>query len=136
VQETSTANNLAWIVQDLVASVPDMRHAVLASDDGLPMARSAALSPDDADVLAAVVAGLLSLARGAALRFGSGPPKRVLVEMPGAHLFVAGAGDGTCLASVTTESAELGVIAYEVVKRVAAVQRILSAAPRERPAKL
>ena len=53
-----------------------------------------------------------------------------MVEMENAYLFVTGAGRGACLAVLAAESADVGLIAYEMNVLVDQVGRYLDAAPR------
>ena len=62
---TATMN---WVLDDLVRRVDGISQAVLLSRDGLTLGASQGLTREDAEHLAAVAAGLQSLARGAALR--------------------------------------------------------------------
>ena len=59
---------------------------------------SSGLSREDAEHLAAVASGFHSLAKGAGRHFGAGGVRQTMVEMDDGFLFVAAAGDGSCLA--------------------------------------
>ncbi|MGH3715958.1 MAG: roadblock/LC7 domain-containing protein [Micromonosporaceae bacterium] len=113
--------DLTWLLDDLVARVADADAAVVLSADGLLMAASRALQPDDAEHLAAVAAGFQSLSRGAGRRFGGGAVRQTIIEMESAFLFVTAAGRGACLAVLSAAESDIGLIAYEMamlVKRV------------------
>ena len=71
-QKTASSADLTWLLDDLVGRVKQAEHAVVLSTDGLLMAASQGLSRDDAEHLAAIAAGIQSLARGAGKRFGGG----------------------------------------------------------------
>ena len=64
-------------MDDLASRVDYVRQAAVLSADGLPLGSSRGLSQADAEQLAAVAAGVQSLARGAGAHFeaaGSGRP--------------------------------------------------------------
>ena len=102
---TSSANDLDWLLDDLVVRVPDVDKAVILSRDGLAIAASSALTREDSEHLAAVASGFQSLARGAGRHFGGGHVRQTIVEMDTAFLFVTSAGEGSCLAVLSPASA-------------------------------
>lgn len=106
--------DLSWLLDDLVGRLPHARHAVVLSADGLLMASSKAISLDDGEHLSAVAAGIQSLAKGAGTRFGGGPVRQTIVEMQSAFMLVTVAGKGACLAVLSDEEADVGLIAYEM----------------------
>jgi predicted regulator of Ras-like GTPase activity (Roadblock/LC7/MglB family) len=53
-----------------------------------------------------------------------------MVEMDEGFLFVAAAGDGSCLAVLTTATADIGLVAYEMALLVKRVGEHLHAPPR------
>lgn len=128
--EEST-HQLSWLITGLVERVPQARSALLLSADGLVRARTSDLSKDDADHMAAIASGLWSLASGAGRKFaGSGAVRQVGVEMDGALLFVAAAGFGTCISVLTSDSADPGLIGFEMAQLVRSMRPHLETAPR------
>jgi len=119
-----------WVVNDLVRRVDGISQAVVLSRDGLTLGASQGLSREDADHFCAVVAGLQSLAREAAQRFGGGHVRQTIVEMETALMFAIEAGEGTCLAAVCPADAKPGLIAYEMGKLVKRIRQHLAADPR------
>ncbi|MGF1427742.1 roadblock/LC7 domain-containing protein [Kitasatospora sp. LaBMicrA B282] len=116
-----TSGDLNWLLDDLVGRVASLRHAVILSGDGLPTAASQGLLREDAEHLAAVAAGLHSLAKGAGRYFEVGGVRQTMVELDEAFLFITAAGDGSCLAVLSDAESDIGQIAYEMallVKRV------------------
>jgi predicted regulator of Ras-like GTPase activity (Roadblock/LC7/MglB family) len=112
---------LNWLLENLASTVDRVRQAVILSADGLTLGNSPGLSQDDADHLAALAAGVQSLARGASQRFSGGEVRQTIIEMDAALLFITAAGQGTCLAVLADAEADAGLIAYEMavlVKRV------------------
>ncbi|EPH44260.1 roadblock/LC7 domain-containing protein [Streptomyces aurantiacus] len=112
------SGELDWLLDDLVLRVADIRHAVVLSNDGLAVGASTALTREDAEHLAAVASGFHSLAKGAGRHFGVGGVRQTMVEMDDAFLFVAAAGDGSCLAVLSTVTADIGLVAYEMARMV------------------
>ena len=83
---------LDWLLENLTKSVDGVRYAVVLSPDGLTLGRSPEVTPEVAEHLSALVAGLQSLARGAGQRFGYGEVSQTIVEMDAALLFITPAG--------------------------------------------
>jgi predicted regulator of Ras-like GTPase activity (Roadblock/LC7/MglB family) len=117
----TTQGELDWLLANMVATVDRVRHAVLLSGDGLPMAASPDMSPDEVDRLAALASGVQSLARGAGQELAAGQVRQTIIEMDLTLLFIVAAGQGTCLTVVADIEADAGQVAYEMavlVKRV------------------
>ncbi|MFF1920026.1 roadblock/LC7 domain-containing protein [Streptomyces sp. NPDC058221] len=112
------SGELDWLLDDLVARAGEVRHAVVLSGDGLAVGASSTLSREDAEHLAAVASGFHSLAKGAGRHFRAGDVRRTMVEMDEGFLFVAAAGEGSCLAVFSTSSADIGLVAYEMARLV------------------
>jgi len=121
---------LDWLVEEFVRRVPHTRQAVVLSADGLAIGRSRGLTVEDAEHLSAVSSGFHSLARGTSTHFDGGGVRQTIVEMNKSFLFVTAAGQGACLAVLTTAQADVGLLAYEMAMVVKRVGEHLSAAPR------
>lgn len=121
---------LNWLLDNLVARVPEISRAVVLSSDGLLMGLSDGLGREDAEHLSAVAASFASLARGAGRQFNGGSVRQTIVEMENAFLFVTTAGQGACLAVLSSAEADVGLIAYEMAMLVTRVGQHLSSAPR------
>jgi len=110
-----------WLLDNLVDRVSHIEQAVLLSRDGLTVGASQGIGREDAEHLSALAAGLQSLARGAGQHFRGGDVRQSIIEMENAFLFVMAAGQGSCLAVLTSADADVGLVAYEtamLVKRV------------------
>jgi predicted regulator of Ras-like GTPase activity (Roadblock/LC7/MglB family) len=129
-KKINTRADLDWLLDDLVARVVGARYAVVLSADGLLVGRSHDLSKEDAEHLSAVASAFQSLARGTGRQFGGGRVRQTIVEMEHAFLFVTAAGQGTCLAVLGEEDADVGLIAYEMNLLVKQVGSVLNALPR------
>ncbi|MFB7241098.1 dynein regulation protein LC7 [Streptomyces populi] len=135
IQDPSTdsgrrSGELDWLLDDMVLRVTEVRHAVVLSNDGLAVGASTGLRREDAEHLAAVASGFHSLAKGAGRHFGAGGVRQTMVEMDEGFLFVAAAGNGSCLAVLTAVTADIGLVAYEMALLVKRVGEHLHAPPR------
>jgi uncharacterized protein len=126
----SDERGLDWVVTKFVDEVPDTAHAILVSADGLLMAASASIPADRAEQVAAVSSGLASLAVGAARLFDGGAVLQTVVEMEHGYLLLMSVGDGSHLAVLTQESADIGQVGYEMALLVDRVGRMVQALPR------
>jgi predicted regulator of Ras-like GTPase activity (Roadblock/LC7/MglB family) len=129
-EKANSEADLNWLLEDLVERAVGARHAVVLSADGLLIGKSRGLSKDDSDQLSAMASAFQSLARGAGRHFGGGAVRQTIVEMEHAFLFVTAAGRGACLAVIAEETADVGMIAYEMNLLVKRVGIYLSSAPR------
>ena len=120
-----------WLLDDLVTRVPGIEKAMVLTRDGLSAGASATLGREDAERLAAIAAAFHSLARGAARHLGSEEVRQVIVEMNTAFLFTTAAGEGSCLAVVSSAKADVGMVAYEMAMLIRRVNEHLDL--RRRP---
>ncbi|WP_067662517.1 roadblock/LC7 domain-containing protein [Nocardia miyunensis] len=128
---TTSAHNLDWLLDDLVAHIPGVRHAVVLSTDGLLLGRSTVMPVEDAERFAAMAATLQGLARSAGHRFAGGNVRQTVIELDHAVMFATSAGPNACLALLTDETTNMGMVAYEINQTVHRVGTYLSAAPRQ-----
>jgi uncharacterized protein len=122
--------NLDWLVTRFVDEVPDAAHAILLSADGLLMAASSSIPADRAEQVAAVSSGLASLAVGASRLFEGGAVLQTIVEMEHGYLMLMSVGDGSNLAVLTQEAADIGQVGYEMALLVDRVGRAVQAQAR------
>ncbi len=128
----SPERDLGWLLDDLAARVDQFRQAVILSRDGLVIAASKDLSREDAEHMAALAAGLQSLAKGAGEHYGVGAVRQCVIELEQALLFVTSAGHGSCLAVLCPADADAGLVAYEMAMLVKRAGPHLAARPRFR----
>jgi predicted regulator of Ras-like GTPase activity (Roadblock/LC7/MglB family) len=128
--QPNMAGQLSWLLDNLVGQVEGVRQALVLSRDGLVVATSQNMAREDGDHLSALAAGVQSLARGTGHHFGGGEVRQTIIEMESAFLFVTAAGQGSCLAVVSSADANIGVMAYEMAMLVRRMGRHLSAPPR------
>ncbi len=106
-------NQLDWLLDDLVHRVANIKQAVFLSQDGLALGASREVALADVERLAALAAAFQSLARSASHQFG-GEARQSIIEMTSGFFIVCAAGQGTCLAVLTTTGADIGQVAYEM----------------------
>lgn len=111
---SDAASDLEFLLDDMVRRVPGTRSVLAVSADGLLMGLSHGLDRVSGDQLAAVVAGLSSLTRGASRLMGAGDVRQVVVEMDGAFLFTTSVSDGSVLAVVADITCDIGLVGYEM----------------------
>ena len=122
--------DLDWVMSRFVDDVPDAAHAILVSADGLLMASSTSIPGERAEQVAAVSSGLASLAVGAARLFEGGSVMQTIVEMEMGFLMLMSVGDGSHLAVLTEDSADIGQVGYEMALLVERVGAVLTPAAR------
>ena len=111
---SAEARNLNWLVSNFAERVPGVREATVVSSDGLLIALSSGLDRTSGDRLAAVAAGMLSIAKGASTPIGGGRVHEVIVEMDHAMLFVMRVSETSVLAVTTARPCDVGLVGYEM----------------------
>lgn len=124
-------SGVSWLLDDMVARVPEVWHAVMLSADGLTLGASAGLGRDESERFCAIASGFHSLAKGAGRHFAAGQVVQTMVELEEGFLFVVAAGEGTCLAVFTRGSADIGLVAYEMALLVQRVGEHLGVPARD-----
>ncbi|WP_019630117.1 roadblock/LC7 domain-containing protein [Actinomadura atramentaria] len=126
--------DLGWLLENLVRRAPGTRHVLVLSKDGLKVCHTGGLSQDSADQLAAIAAGVQSLAISASAEFGTGlGAGQSMAEFPGGVLLIVPAGEGAHLAVIAAEDADVGMVAHYMNELVEQIGGYLTAPPR-RPA--
>ena len=92
--------------------------------------RELSLPDERAEQVAAVSSGLASLAVGAARLFEGGAVLQTVVEMQHGYLLLMSVGDGSHLAVLTEDSADIGQVGYEMALLVERVGRTVQATAR------
>ena len=118
------ADLLAAGLDDFLAVSPDVEAAAVVSADGLPMA--SALPPYvEEDRLAAMSAALLTLGERAASGLGKGDLAQVFVEAAQGYVVLMAAGRSAVLVAVTSGSAKVGLVLFEMRKAAAAIAEVM-----------
>lgn len=105
-------------LNDFVERVSGVTHAVAVSSDGLLIGRSRQLPRDEADRVAAIGAGLVSLLRGAARHFRAGSVVSNLTELEAGYLFTMSTTTGASLLALAAQHCDIGGIASELTKLI------------------
>ncbi|MER6442709.1 roadblock/LC7 domain-containing protein [Streptomyces sp. NPDC001185] len=126
----STRQGLAWLPDNLIERIPETRHAIVLSENGLLGGASDGSARADAAQLAAISSGVHSLAQGTSRHFGGGRVQQTVIEMDDLFLFVTTAGGGARLAVLASSAVDVGSVDYEMTMLVRQVGQFLSAAPR------
>jgi predicted regulator of Ras-like GTPase activity (Roadblock/LC7/MglB family) len=120
------AANFNWLLDNFVKSVAGVRHTLVVSVDGLLMAMSDDLDRTSGDQLAAIVAGMSSLTRGAARQLRSGDVRQCIVEMDTQFLFLMSISDGSVLSVVAEATCDVGLVGYEMALLVSRSEATLT----------
>ena len=123
---SSDAANFGWLLDNFVRTVPGTRHTLVVSADGLLMAMSDNLDRTSGDMLAAIVAGLSSLTRGASRQLQAGEVRQAIVEMDELFLFLMSVSNGSVLAVVADTTCDVGLIGYEMAMLVSRTETTLT----------
>ncbi|GAB2908240.1 MULTISPECIES: roadblock/LC7 domain-containing protein [Streptomyces] len=126
-----TNNDLGWMLDD-VLKVPEARHAILLSADGMLRAHSAGIDRDDAERLAAGLSGLQSISRSTAEFCGpsTSPWRQTLIEFGHGYVFLVAAGEGAYLAVSTGVEVDMEAVTYRMHKLVDRLGKELSTPAR------
>lgn len=124
------ARDLSWLVSAFAERVPGVAHAIVVSSDGLLVAVSNHLPRDYADKLAAVTSGLMSITGGAAQMFDGDVVKQTIVEMGRGFFLAMNIRDGSILATLAGNDADLGIVGYEMARLAKQAGEVLTPALR------
>jgi predicted regulator of Ras-like GTPase activity (Roadblock/LC7/MglB family) len=129
--DDAVTNKLGWMLDDAL-KMPETRHAILLSADGLLMAHSERISVDDAERHAAGMSGLQSLARSTA-EFCGDPRttwRQTVSEFDDGFVFLVAAGPGAYLAVSATENVDMEAVSFRLQELVQRLGKELSTPPR------
>ncbi len=130
--------DLDRLITDFAGRVPGVLRAAVVASDGVLLAASDRAQPDQLGKLSAITAGLTSLAGAAARIFDGGAVTQALVTMARGTLVIMAIDQGSSLAVLTTATADLDAVAYEMTMLAAEAGSSLTppagqpAAPRPR----
>jgi hypothetical protein len=127
---TLPRRDLDFLLDDFRDRVPHVVHALAVSADGLLSAADSGLARDNADRLAAVCSGLLSLLRNAASSFGAGELSHNLTEYADGFMFSMASSSGVCLMVLADRNCDLGTVSFEMTALVNRVGDALTPATR------
>nr|WP_290865326.1 roadblock/LC7 domain-containing protein [Hamadaea sp.] len=121
-----SAQRLHWLISGFVDRTAGVAHAAVVSADGLPLVAAQSLAHDRALELAAITAGLHSIARGAAELTLSCGVSQTVVEMDRGYLLIMSVSESAVLVVLAVRAADLGVIGFEMVRLVKAAGDLLT----------
>lgn len=126
-------NELGWMLDEVV-KMPEARHAILLSADGMLRAHSEGIARDEAERQAAALSGLQSISRSTA-EFcdpdDETPWQQTLIEFVGGYVFLIAAGPGAYLAVSATENVDMEAVSYRMQKLVDRLGKELTSPPRQ-----
>nr|WP_068021493.1 roadblock/LC7 domain-containing protein [Nocardia mexicana] len=102
------------MLTDFVRTTDGVRDAVAVSSDGLLMAMSDGLDRTDADRLAAMVSGLVSLSRSASRSYDFEGLKLIMIEMRRGFLLVSAIADGSSIGVIAGSDSDVGLVGYQM----------------------
>jgi predicted regulator of Ras-like GTPase activity (Roadblock/LC7/MglB family) len=102
------------LLTDFAERVPGVLRAAVVTADGVLVAASGRAQPDQLEKLSVIAAALISLAGAAARIFDGGAVTQALVTMARSTLVIIAIDQGSCLAVLTTATADLDMVAYEM----------------------
>jgi predicted regulator of Ras-like GTPase activity (Roadblock/LC7/MglB family) len=126
-----------WLLRDLAATVPTIRHIVVLSSDGLCIARHST-ERDSAERIAAAASGIKSLAQsiGTELPVEYGETavedevRMVILELAGGFFYLMSAGEASYLAVTASAEVDPGLVSNRMRDLVLRIGEHLSSAPR------
>ncbi|MGH8869031.1 MAG: roadblock/LC7 domain-containing protein [Actinomycetes bacterium] len=123
---STEAQTFTWLVDNFVAEVPGVTHAVVVSADGLLVTTSDQVPVERAEQLAAIASGMLSLARSSSRLFEQGRCEQTIVRMERGYLFLMAISDGSCLTVLASPDCEMKVVAYQMALLVENAGHVLT----------
>jgi predicted regulator of Ras-like GTPase activity (Roadblock/LC7/MglB family) len=114
------------LVSGFTERVPGVLHTVVVAADGVTVAASDRIAPPHLEQLSAITCGLTSLACASARMFDGEAVTQALVTMELATLVIMAIDDGSSLAVLTTSTADLDLVAYEMTLLVEQAGSIFS----------
>jgi len=106
------------LITDFAARVPGVLRAAVVASDGVLVAVSDRTPHDQLEQLSAITAGLIALASAAARIFDGGAITQALVTMAQGTFVLMAIDEGSSLAVLTTATADLDTVAYEMTMLV------------------
>ncbi|MEV0259830.1 roadblock/LC7 domain-containing protein [Streptomyces sp. NPDC050617] len=125
-------NELGWMLDEVV-KMPEARHAILLSADGMLRAHSQGIGRDEAERQAAGLSGLQSISRstGEFCSHEESPWRQTLVEFAHGYVFLIAAGPGAYLAVSATDEVDMEAVTYRMQKLVDRLGKELTSPPRQ-----
>ncbi|WP_165958961.1 roadblock/LC7 domain-containing protein [Actinomadura sp. KC345] len=113
-EPSTSAAEVRRLLDRLGGGAEMVNGAVLLSRDGLVVACSSGLGREDSEHLAALVAGVQGLARGACRRFAGGELMQSVIEMDTMLVFMVPAGEYAYIAVLAGADADAGTVVFRM----------------------
>jgi predicted regulator of Ras-like GTPase activity (Roadblock/LC7/MglB family) len=127
-QSGRPSEDLDWLLRNFAQRTVGVNEAVAVSSDGFVLAASQNGSAIGIEQLAAIIAGLTSLTRGAATLCQFDSVRQIIVEMDGGYFFVMSASDGSNVGVLADQNCDVGLIGYEMTMLIERVGAVLTPA--------
>ena len=118
------AETLDDLLQNLLASIPDIVAAAIVSPEGLPIAASLPTGTDETRI-AAMTAAILSLGDRASTELGKGMLEQIFVRGEDGYILVMAAGSEAVLTLSTTKDIKLGLIFLDAKRTCDKIVKLL-----------
>lgn len=105
---------LAFLLNDFTNRVYEVTHVMAVSADGLLVACDDGLAEAEADRLAAIASGLVSLLNGAARALDAAPVGSNLTELNGGYMFSMSVSSGASLLALASFDCDIGQVGHEL----------------------
>jgi hypothetical protein len=119
------------LITDFAERVPGVLRAAVVASDGVLLAVSDRAQPDQLEQLSAITAGVMGLAGAAARAFHGGAVIQALVTTARNTLVIMTIDQGSSLAVLTTATADLDTLAYEMTMLVEEADSIFTPPTRQ-----
>jgi len=129
-----TQRHLRRELEQFVERCPYVTATMAVSADGLLLARNDALSPDIAERLAPIAAGLVSLLNGAAKSMHAARVVYNLTEMRDGYLFSMAVPSGASVFALAGRGCDIGLVGQQMANLIDRVGPTLNPPPRQRAA--
>jgi len=128
----TVGNRLGWMLESAL-QMPETRHAILLSSDGLLMAHSQGIGRDDAERQAAAMSGLQALARSTAEFCGGSDAgwRQSVTEFDHGYVFLVAAGPGAYVAMSATDKVDMEAVSFRLQELVQRLGKELTAPLRQ-----
>jgi hypothetical protein len=121
-----TPQDFAWLISQFADEVPGVTHALIVSRDGLQLVASRSVPRDLGDQLAALTAGLISMADRSGALLDLGSSEYITIRLPLGHLLFMRVGEAAGLAVAATTGCDLRVVAYQMTQFISSVAHLLT----------
>jgi uncharacterized protein len=118
--------DLDRLIAEFTERVPDVVRALVVSSDGVPLAASDRMPPEDLEQLSVITSGLIGLAGAVDEVFDGDGFIQALVAMERGTLVIMAIDEGSSLAVFTTAAADLDQVAYDMTMLVERAGSIFS----------